>query len=346
MKEQIQYTTNISHSLRQILEKVHFSKVAVLVDENTARNCLPLIPEVFKSNLIEIESGEANKNLQTCNLIWSRMTEMQLDRKSLLINLGGGVITDMGAFCASTFKRGIRYLHIPTTLLAMTDAAIGGKTGVNFKQFKNHIGLFSRPETILIDPVFLESLDQRQKRSGYAEVLKHAIISGEPLWSKALFEEQHAVEWLDLIELSSSVKMEIVANDFKENGIRKALNFGHSIGHQLESFSLNAAQEPVLHGEAIAAGMMVEAQIAGAKGLLSSEDLKSICARISSIFEPASIGADQIEWIRANLIQDKKNEEDKLIFVLPEKIGKIRIDIEVGMEDILMAIDQYNNHLL
>ena len=201
------------------------SKAAILVDENTKRDCLPKLPQLDNSIIIEIKSGEEYKNINTCNFIWKQLTAHQFDRNSLLINLGGGVIGDMGGFAASTYKRGIDFIHVPTTLLAMVDASVGGKLGIDFKDFKNQIGLFNNPESVLIFPEFLETLPENQLKSGFAEVVKHALISDKILWGKLTNTSFESLDWKAIIETSIQIKNTIVLADPLEKGDRKKLNF-------------------------------------------------------------------------------------------------------------------------
>ncbi len=343
MIDNLNFSSGISISLKHLLESDVFSSSAILVDENTEKHCLHLLSDQFTKNLIKIPSGETSKSISTCEIIWQKMTDLKLDRNSILINLGGGVICDLGGFCASTFKRGISFANIPTTLLAMTDAAIGGKTGINFGNHKNHIGTFSQAVMVIINPIFLETLDKRQLRSGYAEILKHAIIADSELWDKALFQEEKREDWEKLIEVSASIKNNIVKEDFNEKGLRKKLNFGHSIGHLLESFHFE--NKPKLHGEAVAEGMMIESFIAYQMYLLSEKDLATICNRISDIFDAKPISEECQSFILENIVQDKKNTLNKNLFVLPKKIAEVIIDQEVSMDDIKMALSNYNDYL-
>ena len=198
-----------------------YSKVAILVDENTKQNCLPKLPQLDNSIIIEIKSGEEHKNINTCNFIWKQLTANHFDRNSLLINLGGGLIGDMGGFAASTYKRGIDFIHVPTTLLAMVDASIGGKLGVDFNGLKNQIGLFNNPESVLIFPEFLETLPGNQLKSGFAEVVKHALISDKNLWEKIISVPFNEMNWGKIIETSINIKNKIVLSDPYEKGERK-----------------------------------------------------------------------------------------------------------------------------
>ena len=244
-----------------------YSKVAILVDENTKKNCLKKIPKIENSIIIEIQSGEENKNLQTCNFIWQELTNHAFDRNSLLINLGGGVIGDMGGFCASTYKRGIQFIHIPTTLLAMTDAAIGGKLGVDFNNLKNQIGVFSNPKSVIINPIFLDTLPKKEVKSGFSEVVKYALTSDINLWKMIKKSDFKKLNWEAIITYSVKLKNKIILADPTEIGERKKLNFGHTFGHAIESYYLNNGT-PILHGEAVFMGMILETEISN---LLDSE---------------------------------------------------------------------------
>ncbi|MBP6812124.1 MAG: 3-dehydroquinate synthase, partial [Saprospiraceae bacterium] len=260
------------------LENQPYSQVFVLCDENTRRHCLPYFLKETglseKITLTEIPSGESKKTLATCEKIWQTMLTAKLDRKSLVVNLGGGVIGDMGGFCAATWKRGVDFIQVPTTLLSMTDAAIGGKTGIDFQGIKNTIGVFQQPVAVFVDPVFLQTLPERELRSGYAEVIKHALIGDSELARQLSDPDSFGIKlsessdqnWLDILQKSIAVKVRVVQEDPLEKGLRMLLNFGHSIGHALESWFLKT-EEPLTHGEAVYIGMVCESFFAGNEGL-------------------------------------------------------------------------------
>ena len=296
-----------------------YSKVAILVDENTKRDCLNKLSKINKTIIIETQSGEENKNISTCNLIWKELTKNEFDRNSLLINLGGGVIGDMGGFCASTYKRGIDFIQIPTTLLAMTDASVGGKLGVDFNYLKNQIGIFSNPKKVLIDPDFLKTLSVKELRSGFAEVIKQALISDKNLWeeiTKIPFEE---LDWEEIISKTIQLKNSIVISDPNEKGIRKKLNFGHTFGHAIESYYLEK-RTPILHGEAIFMGILLETELSD----LSYSEKNRIKNYILSSFE-LPYTPNQKELVKF-LKNDKKNKEKKINFSLLNGIGDCSID--------------------
>ena len=301
------------------LDVSEYSKVAILVDENTKRDCLNKLSKVDNSIIIEIKSGEKNKNISTCNFIWQELTNHNFDRNSLLINLGGGVIGDMGGFCASTYKRGIDFIQIPTTLLAMTDASIGGKLGIDFLGLKNQIGLFINPKSVLIYPDFLETLPLDQLKSGFVEVLKHALISDKNLWNKILNTPFEELNWNDLISLSVEIKNKIILSDSREKGERKKLNFGHTFGHAIESFYLQK-DTPILHGQAIALGILIEAKMSN----LSELEKVEITAFILSNFRlPHNPTKNQLLKFMRN---DKKNLDEKINFTLLDGIGNCSLD--------------------
>jgi 3-dehydroquinate synthase len=298
---------------------IDYSQIAILVDENTKRDCFSKLPKLDNSIIIEIKSGEENKNINTCNFIWEQLTKYNFDRNSLLINLGGGVIGDMGGFCASTYKRGIDFIQIPTTLLAMVDASIGGKLGINFNVLKNQIGIFSYPKTVLINPLFLETLPDNQLKSGFAEVVKHALISDRNLWNRlrnTSFEEQN---WEEIIETSIQIKNKIVLSDPLEKGERKKLNFGHTFGHAIESYYLEKGTS-ILHGEAVFMGILLEIEISSLSDLEKSEIKKYILSSFSLPHCPNK--SDLIKYLK----NDKKNSDGKISFSLLKKIGNCTID--------------------
>lgn len=322
-----------------------YSKVAVLVDENTKKYCYPLLqPFLGQHCLIEIPSGEENKHLQTCSFIWQELTDNEFDRKSLLINMGGGVIGDMGGFCAATYKRGIDFVQIPTTLLSQVDASVGGKLGVDFGSFKNHIGVFQEPKNVLIDATFLQTLSYRELRSGFAEVIKHCLIADGMAWKKLITKSLEAQDWQEIIAHSVKIKNEVVAADPREKGLRKILNFGHTVGHAVESFFLNKdVNNRLLHGEAIAVGMICEAWLALKKRFITQADLKEIENYILGIYGKVAIDASDFEVIIKNTFQDKKNEKGLIMCSLLEKVGKANYDVVISTEEIKESLTYYNS---
>lgn len=331
-------SNTISKDLSACIVEINPDKVVVLVDENTKRNCLELI-KLDEPNIIEIASGESNKTIATCSLIWDKLTQLGCSRKSLLINLGGGVIGDMGGFCAATFKRGIPFINVPTTLLSQVDASIGGKLGIDFGGLKNHIGLFREPNKVLIDSVFLNTLPERELKSGYAEIIKHALIFDSNQWKYLLSTSFDKLDWDMLILKSVGIKDAIVKKDPEERGLRKILNFGHTLGHAIESHLLKT-KEPLLHGEAIAIGMILESHISFQKGKLHEDEYEKIRENILSVFTlPKSL--PEIEDLMKYLVQDKKNSNGRINFSLINKIGQCLYDVKVEESEIIKSIEDY-----
>lgn len=339
---QIIFTENAAGTLSEILKSKSYSKVAVLLDENTLKHCYPLVKgQLPDHSPIEIKSGEHHKNLDTCTHIWQVLTDKHFDRKSLLINLGGGVIGDMGGFCASTFKRGIDFINIPTTLLSQVDASVGGKLGIDFNGFKNHIGLFNEPENIIIDLNFLGTLPERELRSGFAEVIKHHLIADVEGWSTLRKNSFNSMNWKEIVPHSVRIKQRIVEEDPHEDDLRKALNFGHTIGHAVESYLLNA-NKSVLHGEAIALGMICEAYLCYKKQLLNQSELLEIKNYILGVFPKISLNDTERQEINGYLIQDKKNKGNTILAALLKGIGQAIWDQPIGREEVLDALLYYN----
>ncbi len=351
------FTEFISRELLQFLGENTYSQVAVLVDEHTQEHCYPeLKPYLPLHHLIQIPSGEVHKNLDTCQVIWEAMTEQAMDRRSLLINLGGGVIGDMGGFCAASYKRGIDFVQIPTTLLAQVDASVGGKLGVDFKGLKNHIGLFKEPRGVFIDTRFLETLPHEEFRSGWAEVIKHCLIADEAEWQWILDHldpskfplntsddlKQYRAAIGRLVPHSVGIKSRIVEADPLEKGLRKVLNFGHTLGHALETHFLNSAK-PLLHGEAIAIGMICESFISYRKGWLSEQALQAIQHYLSTLYPKVSIGTEELPQIIRLTLQDKKNEHQQVLGTLLEGIGHAIFNQPLEEEEMVESLGYYVN---
>jgi len=333
-------TGDIGNLLNKYLVGYSFSRIGVLVDENTRSFCLPIISDLVEhATIVEISSGEKHKNLETCQEIWDQLTEAFFDRHALLINLGGGVIGDMGGFCAATYKRGISFVNIPTTLLAQVDASVGGKLGIDFKGYKNHIGVFREPDHVLIDPVFLNTLPQRELRSGFAEVVKHALIADGSYWPKISRQTFLEQDWTSHIKHSIKIKKQVVKEDPTEKGLRKILNFGHTLGHAVESYYLNQQDRNLLHGEAIAAGMIMESYLSGMILKMKEEEVNEIQNYICSVFDKIIFSEKDIQPIINLSIQDKKNEKGIVNFSLLKNIGEATYNIPVSrsqMEEVLV----------
>jgi 3-dehydroquinate synthase len=334
--------------------------IAVLVDNNTLQHCYPLLQPLLPAHkVICIAAGETHKNIDTCLMIWQQLTDFQADRKSVVINLGGGVIGDMGGFCAATYKRGIDFIQIPTTLLAQVDASVGGKLGIDFQGLKNHIGLFGLPLAVCIDTNFLKTLSIRELRSGFAEILKHCLIADAQMWrvlvAKILasaevffgkgnlpssptlpfFEElqkSQVFDWQQLVEHSVAIKNQITLADPKEKGLRKTLNFGHTVGHAIESYFLQSPT-PLLHGEAVAWGMVAEAKFSVDLKSLSQKDFEEIEKIIGLLYEKPNIAIENYQEIIGLAQQDKKNSQNKILSCALQNIGVCGYDKEIKSAD-------------
>jgi 3-dehydroquinate synthase len=338
---------NAAAVLDAFIEKKAYSKFFVLMDENTYSHCFPLLADesryANKAELLIIEAGEENKTIDIAKQLWQSLTEGEADRHSLLINLGGGLISDLGGFVAATFKRGMDFVNIPTSLLAMVDASIGGKTGVNLDKYKNQIGLFSTPKLIAIDFRFLDTLPQRELVSAYAEMVKHGLIADKAYWKALCSIEKLNSESLKIyIETSIRIKKAIVDQDPTEKGVRKILNFGHTIGHAIETFFMDT-QNPVLHGEAVAFGMLAEAYLSAEILNLPQAELKEIESHIQTHFAKLNIAQNQLKAIAALVNQDKKKNGNELNFSLLENIEKCAIDVNVNTEQIVKSLS-YSIH--
>lgn len=328
--------------LKELISKVGYSNIFILVDENTEKKCLKVLLSNFdeKFCLVKIKSGEENKNLSTCSDIWSFLNNNNANRKTLLINLGGGVITDLGGFVASTYKRGIDFVNIPTTLLSMVDASVGSKTGINFQTLKNNIGTFTDPKLVIIDKRYLESLDKQNIRSGYAEIFKHSLISGK-LFDHLISNPDKLFD-NEIIFNSIIVKNNIVLKDRKESGIRKSLNFGHTIGHGLESLKMKKIDK-LLHGEAIAAGMIIELYLSHMILGFPKKIVDDCNKHLGKFFKKIKVNDSELDKLFRLIKSDKKNFKNDINFVLLGNIGEIKIDQNIDQDKIKKAINYYLN---
>jgi len=287
---------------------------------------------------VVIPSGEQNKNIDTCQNIWKTLLDAGINRNDLMINLGGGVIGDMGGFCAATYKRGIDFIQIPTTLLAQVDASIGGKLGIDFRLVKNSIGVFKNPLGVFISPLFLQTLTEREIRSGYAEMIKHSLIHSAEEWNRLQsIDDLKTVDWVNFIYTSLLTKQSIVAQDPFEKNIRKSLNFGHTIGHALESLALESDQ-PLLHGEAIAYGMICESFLSTQTGKLGIAEYEEIKTYILSIFGKYSPATQRFDSLLDLMRKDKKNEDNRINFTLLSTIGAAEVNQYCTTENILDSL--------
>ncbi len=319
------------------------SRTVVLADARTARLCLPElrahVPALAGAPVIEVPAGERAKAMDTCVLIWTRLAELGTDRGGLLLCVGGGVVTDVGGFAAATYKRGIRCAHVPTTLMGMVDAAIGGKTAIDLHGVKNLVGLFHDPIGVYVHTPFLRTLPARERMSGTAEMLKHGLVADAAHWQDVIAAAPHDVDALaPLVPRSAAIKAALVKADPREQGVRKLLNFGHSTGHAIEAHAWDPGQQPLLHGEAIAIGMVCEAWVAWRMDLLPRTDLDRITEAIASLFTLRPLVPMNDERIIELMGHDKKNAAGGLRFALPTAIGRARPVVPVHPDLVRAAL--------
>ena len=339
----------ISEQLEQVLRKetgeCKADRIFILNDKTTRQLCLPVIKDYYYlqgAEVITIEAGDTNKTLDSVVHVWSELQRLGATRHSLLINLGGGMVTDLGAFAASTFKRGISIINIPTTLLSMVDASVGGKTGFNFGGLKNEIGVFRNADCVILDTVFLKTMDEENILSGYAEMLKHGLISTEEHWTELMnfdIEHPNLKELGELVAKSVQVKERIVTEDPTEKGIRKALNLGHTVGHAFESLALK--RKPVLHGYAVAWGLVCELYLSVAKTGFPVEKMRQMTRFIFDHYGRMPITCDDYPTLLELMTHDKKNIGTSINFTLMGGIGDIRINQTATKEEIEEALDFY-----
>jgi len=323
----------ISLTLKAFLKQHLYSFVFILVDENTRKLCLPLLPK-FEHQIIEIQAGEKYKTLETCQSIWMQLLAQKADRKALIINLGGGVICDMGGFAASCYKRGLDFIHVPTTLLAMVDATIGGKTGIDLANEKNMIGLFSPAKAVFVDPKFLNTLAKRQLNSGKAEMIKHGLIASD-MHLENVFESKVISD--ALIQESIGIKQYIVQQDPLEQSMRKSLNFGHTFGHAIESLALRNGDD-LLHGEAVAFGMIYALKLSAKYTGLNVTSAKENIKKIEAIFGSYPLNKEKLSQLIQLAKNDKKNEGDQINFTLISSIGKFEINQALNEADLQVLL--------
>ncbi|MGI9526199.1 MAG: 3-dehydroquinate synthase [Weeksellaceae bacterium] len=340
------YFADIS-PLNQYIRQNAGNKYFFIVDDNTHDFCLPyLLSElefIQDIEIIEIPSGEAAKEIEVANQVWQSLLELGADRNSIVINCGGGVVTDFGGFVASTFKRGIRFINVPTSLLAMVDASVGGKTGINLNHSKNQIGTFAQPEMVIIFPEFLETLPENQLRSGFAEMLKHGLIQSPKHWTNLTQIQSLTPENVEPYILDSiQIKKDVVVLDPTEKGLRKILNAGHTLGHALESWYLDNHLE-ITHGEAVALGLVLESYIAKELDVLANTAFENILKGIQKFYHKLDL--PEREQILKYLQQDKKNQDGVIQFILLNDIGQCTYQTYAVPEMLIdAAFDFYNNH--
>jgi len=345
-KQKVIICQHLEHDLPEAISLSPHDRLFILVDEHTQEFCLPLLSTfdcLKRAETITIGAGDVHKNIETLASVWKELGDRGATRHSLMINLGGGMVTDLGGFAASTFKRGIRYINIPTTLLAMVDASVGGKTGINFNGLKNEIGVFSPAACVLIDTQFLKTLDMQNLLSGYAEMLKHGIISTTEHWAELLNFDMNSIDYKALQALvakSVLIKEDIVEQDPFEKGIRKALNVGHTAGHAFESLALESGH-PVLHGYAVAWGIVCELYLSYCKAGLPKDKLRQTIRFIKEHYGVLNFDCKQYDRLYGFMTHDKKNTAGIINFTLMGEIGDIRINQCATKEEILDMLDFY-----
>ncbi|SMC62521.1 3-dehydroquinate synthase [Pedobacter nyackensis] len=331
--------------LTEVFESGRYSKIFVFADSNTSEVCLPLFREMLDDfngfDLIETDPGEENKNIDFCIGIWKTLLDFGADRKCLMINLGGGVITDMGGFVASTYKRGIDFINIPTTLLSQVDASVGGKTGIDIDNVKNMVGTFTLPQAVFIETAFLKTLPARELLSGFAEMIKHGLIVDRNYYNELKNSDYLQID-PQAIYRSVEIKNEVVTEDPHEKGLRKILNYGHTIGHAVETYALTNDKKPLTHGEAIAIGMICEAFLSHKNNTLSEADLEDITDYISKLYPAYHLKADSFTQLMELMQSDKKNENGQIMFSLLSSIGKCDYNCRVSESDILESFAYFN----
>ena len=345
MKQQITQCKKIGEGLTNLLHKTSYEGLFVLTDENTNALCLPFlaIPEIQSAKKFTIPFGDNNKTVETLASVWKFLCDNGANRKSLLINLGGGMLTDLGGFAAATFKRGIRFVNIPTTLLGAVDAAVGGKTGINFNGLKNEVGAFAPAMAVLIDSTFFRTLDRTNLLSGYAEMLKHALLSSEDELNRILSFDMDDVDYTllnDLLFDSVLVKERIVEEDPKEQGIRKALNLGHTFGHAFESLSYEM-KHPIPHGYAVAWGTVCELYLSHIQLSFDKEDLMKIAYFVKENYGTFAFNCNDYSRLYELMLHDKKNEKSLINFTLLKAVGEIEINQTAGQKEINETFDFY-----
>ncbi len=343
--QKVVISENLTETLATAIAECEHDRTFILVDETTERCCLPIVSDmdsVRGAQIIVIGATDSHKTLESLSHVWEALGEGGATRHSLLINIGGGMVTDLGGFAASTFKRGINYINIPTTLLSMVDASVGGKTGINFRGLKNEIGVFSNASTVILDTTFLKTLDAENICSGYAEMLKHGLISNEPMWAELMnFDLAHPnlQQLRTMVADSVAVKQRIVTEDPLEQGIRKALNLGHTVGHAFESFALK--HSPILHGFAVAYGLISELYLSTVKTGFPSDKMHQTVSFIKEYYGKMAITCDDYPTLLELMTHDKKNVAGTINFTLLGGIGDIRINQTATKEDIYEALDFY-----
>lgn len=350
MEQKIMYTNSVAETVDKLIDEIKPVNIVVITDSNTAIYVYPKLAKESKNvadaRLITVKSGDINKNIDSLMEIWRGMEAGKCTRKSLAINMGGGVITDMGGFAAATYKRGIKFINIPTTLLSAVDAAVGGKTGINFAGYKNEIGCFCEADAVIISTLYFETLNSHERRSGYAEMIKHGLIKSHKIFNELIEQDVEEIDREKLLELlteSVKIKEEIVKADPKESGIRKALNFGHTIGHAFEEHSLKHGN-PISHGYAVAFGMITEVILSHLKLEMPTKTLNLLSSYIKEVYGIYEITCDDYPELISYMRHDKKNStQDNINFTLLKDVGEPVINCTASEKEIIAALDIYRD---
>lgn len=348
MSQRIIFTNEINRALDEVLGSMSFNKVFFLTDTNTSHFVLPKFGEMlyqYNATEISIKAGDINKNVESLALVWKQLGEHGGTRHSIIINLGGGMVTDLGGFAASTFKRGIKFINIPTTLLSAVDAAVGGKTGINFNGLKNEVGVFNEANAVIISTIPFATLPIDEVKSGFAEMLKHGLLSNRNTFEKLLsynFDNYPGDQLLNLLEESVNVKREIVRIDPHEKGLRRALNLGHTVGHAFESLAMER-NAPIPHGYAVAWGMIVELVLSHMQLGFNSDTLHRYAQFIYENYGAFHITCDDYPALISPMRHDKKSHNGEMNFSLLSDIGKIKIDCEASEDDVKASLDIYRD---
>lgn len=346
MEQKVIITNNATEELENIISESKNDKFFILTDNNTNKNCLNMLhcsEPIANAHIITIKADDTNKNIESTTHVWKELSDNGCTRHSCLINIGGGMVTDLGGFAASTFKRGIDFINIPTTLLSMVDASVGGKTGINFNGLKNEIGVFNDAKAVIIDTAFLKTLDQHNICSGYAEMLKHSLLKDNKMWAQHINFNLYSPDLdslLSMIKESVGVKERIVSEDPHESGIRKALNLGHTAGHAFESYAMHT-NRPILHGYAVAYGIICELYLSHALQGFPLDKMRQTVNFIKENYGRMNITCDDYESLYSLMKHDKKNTGNEINFTLLKDVGDIKINQTVSKELILESLDFY-----
>ena len=343
-QQKVIISNQLEQSLTEAIAECPHDRLTVLVDKTTEQLCLPVV-RTFKclqqASIITIGATDANKTLESLSHVWQELQRMGATRHSLMVNLGGGMVTDLGGFAASTFKRGIQYINIPTTLLSMVDASVGGKTGINFGGLKNEIGVFNNAASVILDTTFLHTLDQENVLSGYAEMLKHGLVSNEKMWAELLtFDLQNSAPDVQMVADSVAIKQKIVLEDPTEHGIRKALNLGHTAGHAFESYAMK--RHPVLHGYAVAWGLVVELYLCVVKTGFPTNKMQQTVRFIKEHYSQLDITCKDYPELLELMHHDKKNADGELRCVLLAEPGVAVTPVGISDNEVRDALLKIN----